>query len=56
MSTFSHCCESMRIACDDPDYPVVFKAKFREYAIKNTGWWNKLSCNFVLSMEWRQVA
>lgn len=34
MSTFRHCCESMRIACDDLDSPVIFKAKFREYGIR----------------------
>jgi hypothetical protein len=34
MSTFLHCCESLRIACDDPDSPVIFKSKFREYGIR----------------------
>jgi hypothetical protein len=34
MSSFQHCCESLKLACEDPDSPVIFKPRFREYGIK----------------------
>lgn len=34
MSAYIHCCEFLKHSCEDPESPVIFNPKFREYGIK----------------------